>query len=510
MLRVREKLVKNSKEKGGEKRMKKILLIAGLLVLSLTLGFAGLKVYAYDAATGPTWWDGEGRWEIITKTYKNNALGDLTGYTVYIEFGGEKTVTDESGVTTTTTYHGYTEQEFHIYGKTPKLISSHTHTDSFAGSSTTHSDSWTTYGRDSEGRLTLAGSSFRADSETIDSETGQKVISHTEATQLEVRDGQLLILQTVTTSDTFDKNGTQTWTETTTETNTYGEYKNGQWLVTKTVSVSDGHSMDKTMRNIDANGDGVCDDVNGDGIFDERDQHEEWTEWSHEEITTTYTYDGYGRVTGASGSGTSKGVVNTGSAESPHYMSYTGTITITYFDPATHNGAIGVGQYVENRDYDELPDPPPPPAPAPSYDPMIYGEVTVVVIDGVEYIALKSYLIDLLDGKGPQDGDEEIWLLSGDLAEELKNCIGKRVMVFGDIDKRIGNHYTLKVREDYGGGIETEDVENRLTTYRNEAWYKQNTSMMSQVWSAIANYFGTHSLWRQGVEFLMGLFGLRP
>ena len=289
-----------------------------------------------------------------------------------------------------------------------------------------------------------------------------------------VRDGQALLTESKTTGTTKDRNGNQigTFTNSTTIREADYQYLGGVWVPMRQTSTT------AFNRN------------NGDSQTITR--------------VLTYSRNEHGVITGLTQTASGREVVVTGNRGPGEVASQTSVIdgyTITTaFDPqmgwyiAEENITWRITDVIRN--------------PNPNPDPMLYGEIVNISIDGVEYIGISIELIDILDGKGVQKADGEVWILTGELAGQLKAFVGQKVMVMGDVAGQTGENFVLKIREDYGGGIVTDNVDQALATYQDASWYKANLEMMSKVWAQVRAEYGSHSHWKQGVEFLLRLFGL--
>lgn len=290
-----------------------------------------------------------------------------------------------------------------------------------------------------------------------------------------VKNGQALLTSSVTEGTTYDKDGKRTGTFKNTTTIAEADYKylGGSWVPMKQVTVS------------------RSDSDNG--------------SWEETTRTTTYERNAQGVIIGISQTLTGTRVTVTGATGAGEVSQITEEIR-NYVATPTRDSVFG--WYISSEDYDwkvtsEIRNP------SGHSDPALYGTVTTVEIDGVTYIGIRAELIDLLDGNGLQDAEGEVWILTGELAEELKDLIGQKVMVMGDIAESQDGNYVLNIREDYGGGIVTENVEQTLATYQQASWYQNNLAVMSKVWAEVETKYGSHSTWRQGVGFLMLLFGLK-
>jgi len=387
--------------------------------------------------------------------------------------------TDANGKVTTSTTVTTVESTYKNGSIKPDSAHAVSCTRDGSGNVVSQSDSTDTYSYDLDGKLisVSGGGTYNG----YDPDTGHTT-SGTITRSFMVKDGQALLISSVTSGTMKDKSGNPlgTFTNSTTISEADYQYLGGEWVPMKEVSTSS-NSMN-----------------NG----------------SSETVTriTTYTRDANGVINGMGQSASGTRIVVTGQNGPGQVASQTFELRNYVATPCFHPQ---LGWYIASEDYDwvlttQVTNPPTGGGGGDdSPEPELYGEIVKVNINGVDYIGIKAELIDILDGSGLKNAEGEVWILSGELADKLKDSIGKKVMVMGDVDKQIDSqHYVLKINPEYGGGMVTENVEQALTNYQQSSWYQSNVAMMANVWADVQAKYGSHSDWRQGVEFLMRLFGL--
>lgn len=380
-------------------------------------------------------------------------------------------VTDDEGNVTTTRTVTTTEASYKNGSLKPDTSHTISTTINSEGQMLSKSEYTDTYVYDDAGHLISASGTG-----TFEAWNAEGVLSRsgTITRTFEIRDGQALMQSSVTTGDIFDKDGEVIGTFTNTTTYDEYQYLGGSWVLMNSTSTSASNMLDGSSETITR--------------------------------VTTYSRNEHGTITGIGQTATGRRVVVTGATGEGQISQFTDELVdfsvVVKFHP-------NLGWYIASEDYewrniDTITNPVNDDG---GGDPVLYGEVVKVVIDGVEYIGIKADLIDILDGSGLQDAEGEVWLLFGDEATKLNDFIGKKVMAMGDVGRRVGGatdgYHVLRVRNDYGGGIGTDNVETRLGNYEQEAWYQTNlATMVTNIWHGIQRN------WRAGVTLLLNLFGL--
>ncbi|RKY29600.1 MAG: hypothetical protein DRP68_07090, partial [Candidatus Omnitrophota bacterium] len=100
---------------------------------------------------------------------------------------------------------------------------------------------------------------------------------------------------------------------------------------------------------------------------------------------------------------------------------------------------------------------------SPPREPTIQGSIAgIEEIDGKIYVAVKADKVNIADGNGFQDAEGEVWLVEvdKDTAAELKDKIGEKIIISGDLQEDVDGHLTISLytkeylKEKYG--IETD------------------------------------------------------
>ena len=462
------KLLLNNRERKNKnhigKEVKRMKRICALIIATVMIFVTGPYAIAVDGTI--TKYD-----QTIHVNTEYNAYGVAVNSTS--KTTTTTTTTDEKGGTSTTTTVTTVTSTYH--GGSLKADTAYTVSDTTSSDgSTSKTDSTDTYVYSNTGNLlSVSGSGTM---ESYDGESKHKNEGTITRTYT-VKDGQALLAESKTAGTIKDKNSKQigTFTNTTTIAEADYQYLGGSWVPMKETSVSTSNMT--TDENFQLS----------------------------ETVTrvTTYTRNSAGVITGINQTASGTRTVVTGNNGASAVASQTFTLQ-NYVATATFDSQMG--WYISKEDYDwvlqsEVRNPA-------AADPALYGEIVKVSVNGVDYIGIRAELIDILDGNGLKNAEGEVWILTGDLAKQLKDYIGKKVMVMGDVAGQIGDNFVLNIRQDYGGGIVTENVKQNLVTYQQQAWYNNNLSTMLNTWSQVQAQFGSHSTWRQGAEFLMRLFGL--
>jgi len=446
---------KNKKFKRKEvKKMKRIFALAAAVILAIAVPNA-----MATTGTGTV-----SKYDQVIHVYTEyNAYGVAISSTNTTTTTVE--TTDKDGNVTTqvsTTVTKSTYKNGNLSPDTSHIISTTTDGD---GNVISKNDITDTYTYDNSGNL--IGASGSGTMSSYDPDTGQTRTGSISRSFI-IKDGQALLTNSTTSNGKiFDKNGSEigSFTNSMTIADADYVYLGGRWVPTKEVSVSSSNMNDGGSETVTR--------------------------------ITTYTRDNHGVITNMSQTASGTRVEVTGNNNG-------GTSTVTY-TLANYQVEVAfdqqMGWYIASESYDWQTVPPP-------SDPMIYGTVTTVDIDGVTYVAIAADQIDILDGQGLQAADGEIWILSGEPAEELLNYVGEKVIVAGDIASSTGDYFTLDIRKDYGGGIVTDNVDQVLASYQQSSWYQTNLAAMCETWAQVEANYGAHSDWRQGVQFLMLLLGL--